>query len=68
MAKRTMHFRSKEAYRKWTAYGHMRTKTGKLARSRRQSVFATTPGHTPVYIRGKRHRPRHRGIVGHLVR
>jgi len=54
-----MHFKSKEAYRKWLAYGHMRTKTGKLAKHPSRSVFATTPGHQKVYIRGKPHRVKH---------
>ena len=54
------HFKSKEDYRKWLAYGHMRTKTGKLAKSRKRSVFATTPGHQTVYIRGKKHKIKHK--------
>jgi hypothetical protein len=54
-----MHFRSKESYRKWLAYGHMRTPSGRLARSRSESVFARTPGHQRVYIRGKPHRVQH---------
>jgi hypothetical protein len=52
-------FKSKRAYRKWLAYGHMRTKTGKLAKSPRKSIFATTPGHQKVYIRGKLHKVKH---------
>ena len=57
---RVKHFKSRKAYRKWLAYGHMRTKTGKLAKSRKKSVFAATPGHQKVYIRGKPHKVRHR--------
>lgn len=45
--KRTMNFKSKEAYKKWLAYGHA---TG---------VFERTPGHTPVKIRGKTHKVKH---------
>ncbi len=40
-------FRSKEAYHKWLAYGHIHGK------------FKESPGNTPVRIRGKRHRVRH---------
>ena len=42
-----MNFRSKEAYLRWLRYGHA---TG---------VFARTPGHVRVYIRGKPHKVRH---------
>lgn len=58
--KRTMRFKSREAYRKWRAYGHMRTKKGTLAKKPSQSVFATTPGHTKIKIRGKPHKVKHR--------
>jgi GT2 family glycosyltransferase len=54
------HFKSKKAYRKWLAYGHMRTKTGKLAKHPSRSVFATTPGHQKIVIRGKRHKVIHK--------
>ncbi len=57
---KTKRFKSKKAYKKWLAYGHMRTKKGKLAKSRKRSVFATTPGHQKVYIKGKRHKVKHR--------
>jgi len=42
------HFRSKAAYRKWLAYGHI------------HGHFKRKPGHQIVYIRGKRHRVKHR--------
>jgi len=42
-----MNFRSKEAYLRWLRYGHA---TG---------VFARTPGHVKVYIRGRPHRVKH---------
>ena len=42
-----MNFRSKKAYRRWLAYGHA---TG---------VFAKTPGHVKVYIRGRPHKVKH---------
>ena len=45
--KRVMHFKSKENYLKWLRYGHA---TG---------VFEKTPGHTEVYIRGKKHKVKH---------
>lgn len=53
------HFKSKKAYKKWVAYGHMRTKTGKLAKHPSQSVFATTSGHQKVYIKGRLHKVKH---------
>lgn len=55
------HFTSKEAYRKWNAYGHMRTKTGLKvsAKPGRVNVFKATPGCQKIYIRGKLHRVRH---------
>lgn len=56
----TRHFKSAEAYKSWLAYGHMRTSTGKVAKSRGQSVFARTPGSQKVYIAGKVHRVKHR--------
>jgi hypothetical protein len=43
-----MNFKSKEAYRKWLAYGHM------------HGVFKKAPGHVRVKIRGKPHRVKHR--------
>jgi hypothetical protein len=42
-----MNFRSKEAYRKWLAYGHI------------HGVFKRTPGHVRVRIRGRPHRVKH---------
>ena len=45
--RRRMNFRSKEAYRKWLAYGHI------------HGVFRKTPGHVNVFIRGKPHKVRH---------
>jgi len=45
--RKKMNFKSKKAYRKWLAYGHA---TG---------VFARTPGHVKVYIRGKPHKVKH---------
>jgi len=42
-----MNFRSKEAYRKWLAYGHI------------HGIFEEVPGHVDVYIRGKPHKVKH---------
>ena len=56
---RKLHFKSKAGYKKWLAYGHMRTKTGKMAKSRKVSVFAKTPGNSKIYIRGKVHKVKH---------
>ena len=43
-----MNFKSKKAYLRWLGFGHA---TG---------VFRRTPGHVKVFIRGRRHRVRHR--------
>jgi len=48
VAKKTRNFKSKEAYRKWLAYGHI------------HGVFEKSPGHTPVKIRGKRKKVKHK--------
>ncbi len=42
-----MNFRSKKAYRKWLAYGHI------------HGVFERTSGHVKVSIRGRLHRVKH---------
>lgn len=54
-------FKSKKAYHKQLAWGHMRTKTGLLVRAKkgRKSAFEATPGHQKVRIRGKVHRVVH---------
>lgn len=59
--KGTLHFKSKEAYRKWSAYGHMHTKTGLRvsAGKGRVNMFKATPGSQRVYIRGKLHHVYH---------
>ena len=46
--KKVMHFKSKKSYKKWLAYGHI------------HGVFEETPGHVKVYIRGKRHKVKHK--------
>ena len=51
-------FKSPEAYRKWVAYGHMRTKEGGRAK-KGQGVFETTPGHQKIKIGGKAHKVEH---------
>lgn len=51
-------FKSPEAYRKWLAYGHMRTAGGERAK-KGESVFAKTPGHQKVSIKGKTHEVQH---------
>lgn len=49
------HFKSKEAYRKWLAYGHLRTKTGLSVKAKkgRKDVFTSTPGYQRIYIKGR---------------
>ena len=58
---KSLNFKSKTAYKKWLAYGHMHTKTGKyvLAKKGRKSLFATTPGNVKVLIKGKAHKVKH---------
>jgi len=46
--RRVLHFRSKEAYRKWLAYNWIHNK-GKMGRK----------PHCTVYIRGKKHKVKH---------
>ncbi len=56
--KKTKQFKSKESYRKFRAYVHMRTPTGKLAPSKSQTISAKTPrSHKEpvVKVGGKRH-------------
>ena len=55
------HFKSKEAYRKWLAYGSMRTKKGLKvsAKKGRVSLFKATPGSQKIYICGKKHKVKH---------
>lgn len=40
-------FRSKAAYEKWLAFGHI------------HNIFETTPGNQQVTIRGKKHKVKH---------
>jgi len=47
-SKKALRFKSKEAYRKWLAYGHMRVKD-----------FGKAP-YPDIYIKGKLHKPKHR--------
>ena len=47
LKRKRMNFRSKEAYRKWLAYGHI------------HGIFAKTPGHVKVFIRGRPHKVKH---------
>lgn len=47
--RRSLHFKSKNAYRKWLAYNYIH--------HRRQM---RRPPHKIIYIRGKRHRVKHR--------
>jgi len=60
---KTLHFKSKEAYRKYLAYGHMHSKTGKKVRVggkiKRKSIFAATPGHSKIVIAGHTHKVIH---------
>ena len=57
--KRTLNFKSKEAYRKWLAYGNIRTKSGAVAKSDKTTIFAKTPGYTAIKIKGKVHKVKH---------
>jgi hypothetical protein len=44
---KTLHFKSKAAYQRWLAHGHI---SGK---------FKETPGHQKIVIRGKPHKVKH---------
>lgn len=55
----TRNFSSTGAYRRWLAYGHMRTASGSRAGKGAKSVFASTPGHQKVKIAGQAHKVRH---------
>jgi len=46
--KRTLNFKSKEAYIRWLRYGHA------------TKVFERTPGHQRIKIRGKPHKVKHK--------
>jgi hypothetical protein len=48
---KTMNFKSKEAYRKWAAYGH------------KHGLFEAAEGNTKVLIRGKVHKVVHKKPV-----
>jgi len=60
--KKPRHFKSKEAYRKYLAFGHMRTKTDgtRLKRKGEPSLFEAAPGHQKIVIAGKRHKVKHK--------
>jgi hypothetical protein len=47
MAKTARNFKSKEAYKKWAAYGNI------------HGEFKKSPGNTPVKIKGKAHKVNH---------
>ena len=57
--KKIKEYRSKEAYRKFLAYTHIRTPTGKKAKKPSETISAKTPKHRKekvVKIAGKRHK------------
>lgn len=58
---RTLNFKSQEAYNKWLAHGHSRTKTGLKVRAKkgRVSVFKATPGNTNIKIQGVTKKVKH---------
>ena len=58
---KSLNFKSKAAYKKWLAYGHMHTKTGKLVKAKkgRKNLFAATPGYAKILIKGKVHKVKH---------
>ncbi len=55
--KKVKNFKSKESYRKFNAYTHMRTRSGKRAKAPSQSISAKTP---------RRHKEKTVRIAGHL--
>ena len=59
---KALHFKSKEAYMKWLAYGHMHSKSGKLLKypeTKTKSMMAVSKTDPDVYIRGKKHKVKH---------
>ena len=58
---KTLHFKSKEGYKKWLAHGHMHTKTGLLVKAKkgRVSAFEATPGYKKIVIAGHAHKVHH---------
>ncbi|SVC80497.1 uncharacterized protein METZ01_LOCUS333351 [marine metagenome] len=57
--KKTMNFKSKKSYKKWAAWGATHNKAGRKV-TNAKSVFKTTKGNTPVRIKGKVYRPKHK--------
>jgi len=57
--KKPLKFKSKAAYQRWLAYGHMRTAEGRIAKKPSKTIFAEVPGHQKIMIAGKPHRVRH---------
>lgn len=56
-----LHFKNKQAYRKWLAYGHMKTPTGLKAKVKgRKSIFQASPGNSKIIIGGKLHKVKHK--------
>lgn len=61
MGKKLKQYKSKEAYRKFLAYTHMRTPTGKIAKTKAQTISAKTPRRLKekkIRIAGKLHKPK----------
>lgn len=59
--KKTKRFKSKESYRKFRAYTHIRTSTGKVAKRKSDTISARTPRHRKektIIVAGKRHKPK----------
>jgi len=59
--KKPKHFKNKESYRKFLAYIHMRTPSGKRARRKCDTISARTPKRHKekvVIVAGKRHHPK----------
>lgn len=54
---KTLHFKSKEAFRKWLAYEHIRTPAGLVAKAKkgRHSIAQTTPYTGFVYVGKNKH-------------
>ena len=72
MGKRKIHpkspkkFKSKESYRRFLAYTHIRTPSGKRAKSLSQTISAKTPTRRKegkVFIAGKPHYPKMTKVV-----
>jgi len=58
---KTLHFKTKEDYRKWLAYEHIRTLTGKVVKAKqgRHSIAQLSNAKPLVVVAGHKHKIKH---------